>query len=119
MKKENLVKNKAYYQNLKARYLNAAKEANGDRVMKEYNLQFVEHYTRLIADKFPPQQQPQPKPQGAQADQSSEQTDPDSAGDASAENRGPCVKRRGNRRPCMRRPKVESEKEPEKEETLS
>ncbi len=58
MKKENLnIKGKAYYQNLKTRYLNAAKEAAGDRILKEYNLQFAEHYSRLISEKFPPQQQ--------------------------------------------------------------
>jgi len=59
MKKENLnnIKGKAYYQGLKARYLNAAKEASGDRVLKEYNLQFAEHYSRIISEKFPPQQQ--------------------------------------------------------------
>lgn len=64
MKKENLnIKGKAYYQNLKTRYLNAAKEAAGDRILKEYNLQFAEHYSRLISEKFPPQQNVSPMPQ--------------------------------------------------------
>ena len=53
----NNIKGKAYYQGLKTRYLNAAKEASGDRVLKEYNLQFAEHYSRIISEKFPPQQQ--------------------------------------------------------------
>ena len=40
MKKENAnIKGRAYYQSLKARYLNAAKEASssGDWILKEYN----------------------------------------------------------------------------------
>ncbi|MDR2458790.1 MAG: DUF4167 domain-containing protein [Holosporales bacterium] len=49
MKKET-PKGVAYYQNLRTKYLNHAKEASasGDRVLYEYNLQFAEHYGRLI-----------------------------------------------------------------------
>jgi hypothetical protein len=53
MKKEN-VRNKAYYQGLRLKYLNFAKEAvaSDDRVLIEYNLQFAEHYGRVIAERF-------------------------------------------------------------------
>jgi hypothetical protein len=52
MKKEN-VRGVAHYQSLRTRYLNYAKEAStsGDRVLYEYNLQFAEHYGRLIGAK--------------------------------------------------------------------
>lgn len=58
-KESNVVKGRAYYQGLRSKYLNFAKEASasGDRVASEYNLQFAEHYTRIIAERFP--QQPQ------------------------------------------------------------
>ena len=55
MKKENIVnKGKAYYLNLKNKYLTAAKEAatTGDRILSEYNFQCAEHYSRLIAERF-------------------------------------------------------------------
>ncbi|MDR0942590.1 MAG: DUF4167 domain-containing protein [Holosporales bacterium] len=44
----------AYYQNLKTKYLNYAKEASssGDFVLCEHNLQFAEHYGRVISSKF-------------------------------------------------------------------
>jgi hypothetical protein len=53
MKKEN-IRGVAYYQSLRTRYLNCAKEASasGDRVLYEYNLQFAEHYGRLIDTRF-------------------------------------------------------------------
>jgi hypothetical protein len=37
-----------------SRYLAAAHDASsaGDRVLCEYNMQFAEHYSRVIADKF-------------------------------------------------------------------
>ena len=55
MKKDNnILKNKAHYQNLRDKYLGSAKEAasSGDRVLAEYNLQHAEHYKRIIAEKF-------------------------------------------------------------------
>ncbi|MDR1391360.1 MAG: DUF4167 domain-containing protein [Holosporales bacterium] len=53
MKKEN-VDGVNHFQGLRAKYLNLAKEASstGDRILYEYNLQFVEHYTRLISEKI-------------------------------------------------------------------
>jgi hypothetical protein len=53
MKRDN-GKGLAYYQNLRAKYLNLAKEAasSGDRVLSEYNLQFAEHYGRVMNSKF-------------------------------------------------------------------
>jgi hypothetical protein len=53
MKKEN-AKGVTYYQSMRTRYLNYAKEASasGDRVLYEYNLQFAEHYGRLIDSKI-------------------------------------------------------------------
>jgi hypothetical protein len=47
-------KNRSYYLNLKARYLNAAKEAqsSGESYLSEHNLQYAEHYTRVIAERF-------------------------------------------------------------------
>lgn len=88
MKKENLnIKGKAYYQNLKTRYLNAAKEAAGDRVLKEYNLQFAEHYSRLISEKFPPQQNVSPM---SQDNTSSENI---------IENKAKCTNRKISRKP--------------------
>lgn len=64
MKKENVnsnVKNRAYYQGLKTKYMNAAKEASssGDRVLSEYNLQYAEHYTRTVNERFSNSQQQQ------------------------------------------------------------
>ena len=54
------VKGKAYYANQQAKYLNHAKEASaiGDRCLYEYNMQYAEHFARVIAEKFPtpPQQ---------------------------------------------------------------
>jgi hypothetical protein len=55
MKKENfVVRGKSYYLGLRNKYLNAAKEAtsSGDRVLSEYNLQYAEHYGRVISEKF-------------------------------------------------------------------
>ena len=53
-------KGKAYYANQQAKYLNNAKEASsiGDRCLYEYNMQYAEHFARIIAEKFPtiPQQ---------------------------------------------------------------
>ena len=73
MKKENInnIKGKAYYQRLRAKYLNLAKEASasGDRILSEYNLQFAEHYSRVMAEKFPPQQAQQQQPQQPQKDE--------------------------------------------------
>ena len=78
MKKENInnIKGKAYYQSLRAKYLNLAKEASasGDRVLSEYNLQFAEHYSRVMAEKFPPQQPQQQHPQQTQKDEVEPQT---------------------------------------------
>ena len=68
MKKENvIIKGRSYYQGLKSKYLNLAKEASasGDRILCEYNLQFAEHYGRVINEKFP-QQFPQPQRQHQQ-----------------------------------------------------
>jgi hypothetical protein len=62
MKKDNS-KGIAYYQNLRLKYLNNAKEASslGDRVLAEYNLQYAEHYGRVITSKTAQIQQPQQK----------------------------------------------------------
>ncbi|MDR0695770.1 MAG: DUF4167 domain-containing protein [Holosporales bacterium] len=62
MKKDN-GKGLAYYQNLKLKYLNNAKEAAslGDRVLSEYNLQFAEHYGRVISCKLNQQNPAQPQ----------------------------------------------------------
>ena len=51
----NNIKGKAYYISLRAKYLNYAKEAmaSGDRVLSEYNLQYADHYNRIISEKFP------------------------------------------------------------------
>ncbi len=58
-KEINSVKGKAYYVAQRAKYLNYAKEASatGDRVLSEYNLQYAEHFSRIIAEKFPQQLQ--------------------------------------------------------------
>jgi hypothetical protein len=52
MKNDN-AKGLAYYQNMRTKYINYAQEAllAGDRILCEYNLQFVEHYNRIIAAK--------------------------------------------------------------------
>lgn len=49
------VKGKAYYVAQRAKYLNYAKEAlaAGDRILNEYNMQYAEHFSRIIAEKFP------------------------------------------------------------------
>lgn len=49
------LKGKAYYVAQRAKYLNYAKEASatGDRVLSEYNLQYAEHFSRIITEKFP------------------------------------------------------------------
>ena len=49
------VKGRAYYVAQRAKYLNYAKEASatGDRVLSEYNLQYAEHFARIIEEKFP------------------------------------------------------------------
>ncbi len=49
------VKGKAYYVAQRAKYLNYAKEAaaTGDRILSEYNLQYAEYFSRIIAEKFP------------------------------------------------------------------
>ena len=54
-KEINSVEGKAYYVAQRAKYLNYAKEASatGDRVLSEYNLQYAEHFSRIIAEKFP------------------------------------------------------------------
>ena len=51
----NNAKGKAYYVNQRARYLSRAREAmaSGDRISYEYNLQYAEHFNRVIAEKFP------------------------------------------------------------------
>lgn len=71
MKKENVnsnIKNRAYYQGLKTKYMNAAKEASssGDRVLSEYNLQYAEHYTRIVNERFSNSQQHHNPPQTQQ-----------------------------------------------------
>ncbi len=50
----NNMKSKIHYQNLKEKYLTAAKDAksSGDLVLTEYNMQYAEHYKRIISDKF-------------------------------------------------------------------
>ncbi len=70
MKKENPnIKGRAHYQGLRMRYLNAAKDAQGagDIILAEYNYQFAEHYGRVLAERFPNnnQQNPQNKTQDA------------------------------------------------------
>jgi len=54
MKKDNNIKNKANYQNLRDKYLNAAKDASAsdDIVLVEHNLQHAEHYKRIISEHF-------------------------------------------------------------------
>ena len=56
MKKDNNVclKNKLHYQNLRDKYVTAAKDAasSGDRVLSEYNLQCAEHYKRMLSEKY-------------------------------------------------------------------
>ncbi|MDR1475963.1 MAG: DUF4167 domain-containing protein [Holosporales bacterium] len=54
MKKELNLKGRAYYQNLRTKFLLAAKDASlsGDRILSEYNLQIAEHYSRIISEKF-------------------------------------------------------------------
>jgi hypothetical protein len=49
---------RGYYQGLYERYTKAAKENRlaGDVVLAEYNLQYAEHYMRLINEKFSVQQ---------------------------------------------------------------
>jgi hypothetical protein len=63
MKHEFDTKGKVYYQNLKAKYLLAAREAAmaGDRVSSEYNFQMAEHYSRVIAERFSCRQEPHKK----------------------------------------------------------
>jgi hypothetical protein len=52
---------RGYYQNLYEKYTKAAKgnRLAGDVVMAEYNLQYAEHYMRLINEKFSVQPQQQ------------------------------------------------------------
>lgn len=54
------IKGRAYYVAQRAKYLNYAKEAaaTGDRVLNEYNLQYAEHFSRIISEKFPQQSTP-------------------------------------------------------------
>lgn len=107
MKKENLnnVKSKAYYQNLKVRYLNAARDASGDRVLREYNLQFAEHYSRLIEEKFP-------SPPSQQNEDVSEIQDGAQQSEEIIENKTKCIKapRKILRkpRPKIQEPEIES-----------
>lgn len=103
MKKENLnnnIKGKAYYQGLKTRYLNAAKEASGDRVLKEYNLQFAEHYSRIISEKFPPQQFQQSNSQPESQDNSQTEN--------IIENKTKCTNRKTIRKPRTKSAKSET-----------
>lgn len=102
MKKENInnVKGKAYYLGLKAKYLNLAKEASaaGDRILSEYNLQFAEHYGRILAERFSQQmQQRQTQQQLQQQPQQAEQQQPEPQVTEQTENRveeQPKVRRR-------------------------
>ena len=71
MKEKNInnnAKGRAYYQSLRTKYLNLAKEAatSGDRVLSEYNLQYAEHYGRILSEKF---SQPAPLQQNQQSQQ--------------------------------------------------
>lgn len=52
---QNNGKNRGYYQNIYDKYVNSAKECSvsGDKVMAEYNMQYAEHYLRLINERFP------------------------------------------------------------------
>jgi hypothetical protein len=54
MKRDLNQKGRAYYQNLRTKFLASAKEAasSGDRVLSEYNLQIAEHYARVISERF-------------------------------------------------------------------
>ncbi len=72
-------KNRAYYQALRARYLNLAKEAStsGDRILKEYNLQFAEHYGRILSEKFPQTAQTPQQISSSQKQNISEQSSTD------------------------------------------
>ncbi|MDR1034824.1 MAG: DUF4167 domain-containing protein [Holosporales bacterium] len=66
MKRDVNVKGRAYYQNLKTKFLTSAKEAalSGDRILSEYNLQIAEHYARVISERFNnPREQKQPQDQ--------------------------------------------------------
>ena len=51
----NSVKGRGYYMNQRTKYLSHAKEAmaSGDRVSYEYNLQYAEHFNRVMSEKFP------------------------------------------------------------------
>lgn len=97
MKKECLnIKGKAYYQSMKMRYLNAAKEASGDRVLKEYNLQFAEHYSRIISEKFSPQAPQQHSQPQSQISQST--TQDNAQPEEVIENKTKCTNRKVSRR---------------------
>jgi hypothetical protein len=60
MKKDLNIKGRAYYQNLRTKFLASAKEAasSGDRILSEYNLQIAEHYARIISERFGNQREP-------------------------------------------------------------
>jgi hypothetical protein len=47
-------KGRGYFQSMYDRYVAAAKDANssGDKVLYEYNMQYAEHYIRIINEKF-------------------------------------------------------------------
>ncbi|MDR2074689.1 MAG: DUF4167 domain-containing protein [Holosporales bacterium] len=59
----NLNETRGYYQNMYEKYMKAAKDSRlaGDIVNAEYNLQYAEHYMRLINEKFLAQQTQVPK----------------------------------------------------------
>lgn len=102
MKKENVtIKGRAYYQGLKSKYLNLAKEssASGDRVLSEYNLQFAEHYGRIISERFSHSPQPQRESQSKQPDKhpnpSEQKTqDTDTIKDVVLENKTRCIRKK-------------------------
>lgn len=54
-RQQNNGKNRGYYQNIYDKYMNSARDCNvsGDKVMAEYNMQYAEHYLRLINERFP------------------------------------------------------------------
>ncbi|MDR3223998.1 MAG: DUF4167 domain-containing protein [Holosporales bacterium] len=64
MKKEN-GNGLAHYQSLKAKHLGNAKDAmaTGDIVLYEYNMQFAEHYGRVISSRLAQQQNVSRRPE--------------------------------------------------------
>lgn len=113
MRKENInnVKGKAYYQSLRSKYLNFAKEAaaSGDRVLSEYNLQYAEHYGRIISERFSPQIQPK-------QDQKIEKVEEKQVESSDAQNE-PAIARE---RPVVRKKKlIKNQESPKVKETVS